>query len=255
MNTAGLYKKGVTKTLLIAWLRRWFRENGGKYAVVGISGGKDSFVTAKLLCEALGKDRVFGVLMPNGEQKDITDSRRIVEYLGIRFTTVNIKAGNDGLLGEVGKALNGLNINLDEYAKINTPARMRMATLYAIAGCIDGRVANTCNLSEDYVGYATKYGDGAGDFSPLNGLTVREVILLGLELGLPEDLVRKTPSDGLCGKTDEDNLGFTYETLDGYLLGDENVPGLTDEIIENIENRRVKNLHKLTFMEGFTGKI
>lgn len=251
MNTTGLYKKGVTKTLLIAWLRRWFIDNGGEYAVVGISGGKDSLVVAKLCCEALGPKRVFGVLMPNGEQKDIADSKKIVEYLGIKNVVVNISNGNQGLLN----AIDAAGVQLNDYARINTPARMRMATLYAIAGTINGRVANTCNLSEDYVGYATKYGDGAGDFSPLNGLTVREVIQLGIELGLPEEWVRKTPTDGLCGKTDEDNLGFTYETLDGYLLGDENVPGLTDEVIDNIENRRINNTHKLVFMEGFTGKI
>jgi NAD+ synthase len=201
-----------TKGDITKWLREWFEQNGpGCNAVVGISGGKDSSVVAALCVEALGKDRVVGMLMPNGEQPDIDAARRLVDFLGIRHLTINIKASVDSVLS--GLEENGVPVS----QQVNLPARIRMSTLYAVSQSVKGRVANTCNLSEDYVGYATRYGDGAGDFSPLANLTVTEVKEIGLSLGLPKDLVFKVPIDGLCGKTDEDNLGFTYDTLDRYI--------------------------------------
>ena len=131
----------------------------------------------------------------------------------------------------------------------NTPARIRMTTLYGVAAIIgDARVVNTCNRSEDYVGYSTKFGDSAGDFSPLMTLTVREVKLLGYQLGLPMEFIEKKPEDGLSGKTDEDNLGFTYNTLDDYLL--HNIKP-EPAILENIERRHRNNLHKLEPMPHF----
>lgn len=199
---------------LIEWIRAWFEENGkGCNAVIGISGGKDSTVVAGLCVAALGKERVIGVLMPNGEQKDIADSKRIVEFLGIKHFICNIKAATDGVLNSLAEC----GVEPNEQAKINLPPRVRMTTLYALSQTFNGRVANTCNLSEDYVGYSTRYGDSAGDFSPLGKLTVAEVKAIGKYLGLPIDLVDKTPSDGLCGYTDEDKLGFTYATLDKYI--------------------------------------
>ena len=201
-----------TKDELVAWIRDWFEENGkGCCAVVGISGGKDSSVVAALCAEALGTDRVVGVLMPNGEQSDIDCSRKLVAHLGITNYTVNIHAAVEGLYAALPA------IELSAQTKTNLPPRIRMATLYAVSQSVNGRVANTCNLSENWVGYSTRYGDDAGDFSPLGKLTVAEVLQVGMELGLPEDLVYKAPSDGLCGKTDEDNLGFTYATLDRYI--------------------------------------
>ncbi len=199
---------------LIEWIRAWFDENGKDCnAVIGISGGKDSTVVAGLCVAALGKGRVIGVLMPNGEQKDIADSKRIVEFLGIQHFVCNIKEATDGVLN----SLAACGVVPNEQAKINLPPRVRMTTLYALSQTFNGRVANTCNLSEDYVGYSTRYGDSAGDFSPLGKLTVAEVKAIGKYLGLPIDLVDKTPSDGLCGYTDEDKLGFTYATLDKYI--------------------------------------
>lgn len=106
---------------------------------------------------------------------------------------------------------------LNDVARINTPARIRMAVLYAVSAIIGGCVANTCNLSEDWVGYTTKFGDGAGDFSPIAEFTVTEVKEIGKELSLPDMFVNKVPIDGLCGKTDEENLGFSYEVLDKYI--------------------------------------
>ena len=199
---------------IVSWIRQWFEENGrGCNAIVGISGGKDSSVAAALCVKALGKERVIGVLMPNGEQSDIDMSKLLVEHLGIRHYVINIKAGYDGLLDEVKQQLG----EVSRDTTINLAPRLRMATLYAVGQSNNGRVVNTCNLSEDWVGYSTRYGDSAGDFSPLSMLCVRAVKAIGRVLGLPEVLIKKVPIDGLCGQTDEEKLGFTYETLDRYI--------------------------------------
>ena len=231
------------KDQVVQWIRDWFEENGkGCNAVLGVSGGKDSSVVAALCAEALGKDRVIGVTMPNGVQKDIDDSMRLINHLGIRHCNVNIGDTYQTLMEAVKEQLGTLGVEVSNQTTINMPPRLRMTTLYAVSQSMNGRVANTCNLSEDWVGYSTRYGDAAGDFSPLGGLTVREVIAIGKELGLPIDLVEKTPSDGLCGKTDEDNLGFTYAVLDHYIrtgeCEDPHVKALIDD-------KHVKNLFKL----------
>lgn len=206
------------KDQVVQWIRDWFEQNGpGCNAVIGISGGKDSSIVAGLCVEALGRDRVIGITMPNGVQKDISDSMKLINHLGIRYFNINIGEAYKALMGEVEKELRIKNLEVSNQTVINMPPRLRMTTLYAVSQSMNGRVANTCNLSEDWVGYSTRYGDAAGDFSPLGGLTVQEVKAIGKELGLPIDLVEKTPSDGLCGKSDEDNLGFTYAMLDKYI--------------------------------------
>ena len=198
----------------VQWIRDWFEQNGkGCNAVIGISGGKDSSVVAALCVKALGKDRVIGVLMPNGEQPDIDCSKQLVEYLGIPFYVCNIKEAVDGVL----QALEASGVEITRQTRVNLPPRIRMSTLYALSQSNNGRVANTCNLSEDWVGYSTRYGDAAGDFAPLGKLTVQEVKAIGFHLGLPHNLVEKVPSDGLTDRTDEDNLGFTYAALDKYI--------------------------------------
>lgn len=232
----------------VSWIKSFFEENGkGCNAVVGISGGKDSSVAAALCVEALGKDRVIGVLMPQGEQHDIDMAYMLVNHLGIKHYVVNIKAAVDGLLGSMPQDL-----NISVQSKINLPPRIRMSTLYAVSQSCNGRVVNTCNLSEDWVGYATRYGDAAGDFSPLSNLTVTEVKQIGNVLGLPRELVEKTPIDGLCGKTDEENLGFTYAELDKYIR---------EGVIENaetkalIDQKHAANLFKLQLMPSFKPEI
>ena len=199
------------KNECVEWIRDFFCQNGPDCnAVVGISGGKDSSVAAALCVEALGKDRVIGVLMPQGEQHDIDMAYLLVKTLGIKHFVVNI--------GDTVKALKeSMPIELSNQSIVNLPPRIRMATLYAISQSNNGRVVNTCNLSEDWVGYSTRYGDAAGDFSPMSNLTVTEVKEIGRVLGLPDVLVDKVPIDGLCGKTDEENLGFTYAELDIYI--------------------------------------
>jgi len=198
----------------VQWIKDWFEINGkGCNAVVGISGGKDSSIVAALCVEALGKERVIGVLMPNGEQKDIDCSKQLVAHLGIPYYVCNIKNAVDGVL----ESLQASGVEISRQTRVNLPPRIRMSTLYALSQSKNGRVANTCNLSEDWVGYSTRYGDAAGDFSPLGKLTVREVKAIGKYLNLPINLVEKVPSDGLTDKTDEDNLGFTYAALDEYI--------------------------------------
>lgn len=231
------------KTRCVAWIQEFFKNNGPDCkAVVGISGGKDSSVVAALCVEALGKDRVVGVLMPCGEQHDIDMARKLVNHLGIKSYEVNIKDALEGVLKGLG------DIELTTQARTNLPPRIRMTTLYVVSQSINGRVANTCNLSEDWVGYSTRYGDSVGDFSPLSRLTVTEVKQVGRLLGLPADLVDKVPIDGLCGKTDEENLGFTYAMLDTYIR-----EGICEDaaIKEKIDTLHKRNLFKLELMPCF----
>lgn len=231
-----------TKNEIVQWIREYFEANGKDCcAVIGISGGKDSSIVAALCVEALGADRVLGVLMPNGRQKDITDSMRLVEALGIASITVNIGGAYCNMVDVIGRSLP---TTISEQAKINLPPRLRMATLYAVAQSLarGGRVANTCNRSEDFVGYSTKFGDSVGDFSPLANLMVHEVIQVGHELSIPQDLVDKVPSDGLCGKTDEDNLGVSYQEIDRYIMDGCCAIEAHERLIESLH---WKNLHKL----------
>ncbi len=226
-----MFNAEKVKNECVAWIRKFFEENGpGCNAVLGISGGKDSSVAAALCVEALGKDRVIGVLMPCGDQFDIDMSYLLCDHLGIRRYVVNIKDAVNGLTG-------AMPIELSTQAKTNLPPRIRMAAVYAISQCFNGRVVNTCNLSEDWVGYSTRYGDAAGDFSPMSNLTVQEVKEIGRVLGLPDVLVDKVPIDGLCGKTDEDNLGFTYAELDRYIR--------TGEIEDQAKKARIDHLHRI----------
>ena len=242
---------------IVQWIRDFFEENGkGCNAVIGISGGKDSSVVAALCVEALGSERVIGVLMPNGTQADIEYAYDVVSKLKIASTTINIEDAVNGVLNKMGyyyvpvnpTAQKRIDIAPSQQTQVNLPARIRMATLYAVAQTCNGRVANTCNLSEDYVGYSTRYGDSVGDFSPLSNLTSDEVIAIGMELGLPEYLVNKTPSDGLCGLSDEDNLGFTYKTLNKYIR-----TGVCEDadIKAKIDEMHQKNLFKLQLMPTF----
>ena len=230
----------------VAWIRDFFEKNGrGCNAVVGISGGKDSSIVAALCVEALGKERVIGVLMPCGEQADIDMAELLVNHLGIEHYVVNI--------GETVKALHAaMPFELSRQSVTNVPPRVRMTVLYAVAQSHNGRVANTCNLSEDWVGYSTRYGDSVGDFSPCSHLTVAEMREIGRVLGLPAVLVDKVPIDGLSGKTDEDNLGFTYAVLDRYIRTGEIDDAATKALIDD---RHAKNLFKLELMPSFDPEL
>ena len=210
-------------------------------AVIGISGGKDSTIAAALLVEALGADRVYGVLMPNGEQHDLVTAMEVCTYLGIEYSVVNIKDICDQIYTTIPIVAENTNV------KINTPPRVRMTILYAYAAALNGRVINTSNRSEKYIGYFTKYGDGAGDFAVLNSYTATEVIAIGHALGIPAKYVDKTPEDGLSGKTDEEKLGFTYEELDDYITN--NVyPNIST--LEKINHMHTISKHKVDVMPG-----
>ena len=232
------------KDQCVAWIREFFEKNGPTCnAVVGISGGKDSSIAAALCVEALGKDRVIGVLMPQGQQHDIDMAYLLVNHLGIRHYEINIKAAADALVGAISDQM-----ELSTQSLVNLPPRIRMTTLYAVSQSHNGRVVNTCNLSEDWVGYSTRYGDSVGDFSPMSHLTVTEVKQIGYLLGLPKELVDKTPIDGLCGRTDEDNLGFTYAELDVYIRTGYIADPVKKELIDR---KHQANLFKLELMPAF----
>jgi NAD+ synthase len=230
------------KDEIVQWIRDFFKKNGDDcFAVVGISGGKDSSVTGALCATALGADRVYGVLMPQGEQHDSDVSRELVKFLNIKHAVINIKDSVDSLFAAIEKS--GLPLN--GQAKTNTPARMRMAALYAVSAMVGGRVVNTGNLSEAWVGYFTKFGDGAGDLSPLSRLTASEVKIIGRELGLPSMFIDKVPEDGLSGLTDEENMGFSYGVLDKLIREGE----CEDPAIKKkIDDLRQNNRHKLNPM-------
>ena len=232
----------------VEWIRDFFSKNGPDCnAVVGISGGKDSSIVAALCVEALGKDRVIGVLMPQGEQHDIDMAYLLVNHLGIRHFVVNVKDAIDGIVKNL-----PTDIEITPQTLQNLPPRIRMSTLYAVSQSLNGRVANTCNLSEDWVGYSTRYGDSVGDFSPVSHLTVTEIKQIGYLLGLPRELVDKTPIDGLCGKSDEENLGFTYAELDVYIRTGKIEDQTKRELIDK---KHKANLFKLELMPSFKPKF
>ena len=243
-----MFNAEKVKNECVQWIRDFFEANGkGCNAVLGISGGKDSSVAAALCVEALGKDRVIGVLMPQGEQHDIDKAFMLVDHLGIKHYVINIKSAVDAILENLPNEL-----EITAQSKQNLPPRIRMSTLYAVSQSCNGRVCNTCNLSEDWVGYSTRYGDSVGDFSPMSKLTVYEGKKIGYALGLPKELVDKVPIDGLCGKSDEDNLGFTYAELDKYIrtgeIDDENKKAI-------IDRKHNANLFKLQLMPIFDPNI
>lgn len=234
-----MFDAKVTKDRIVNWIRNWFEWNGPDCnAVIGISGGKDSTIVAALCVEALGKDRVIGVLMPNGVQKDITDSSKVCEILGIKSHVVNIGPAIEALKNQIG-------FGLSEQAETNLPARIRMSTLYAVSQSNNGRVVGTCNASENYIGYFTRYGDGASDVEPIGNLTVDEVIQIGDYLGLPYELVHKRPDDGLPNSSpDEEKVGFTYSELDKYIRDGVEPEGVCTNNPDLKKIDKIKSMHE-----------
>lgn len=248
-----MYKFDAAKETknLIKWIKEWFNENGKDcMAVVGISGGKDSSIVAALCVEALGKNRVIGVLMPQGEQSDIEYSKMLVDFLDITRITCNI----EGAVNKVLESFEGV-VSPTPQTTTNLPARIRMATLYAISQSVNGRVANTCNLSETLLSWETRWGDAVGDFAPISDLTVEEVKAVGYELGLPRELIEKIPSDGLCGSTDEDALGFKYSVMDKYIrtgkIDDKDVKKKIDNRVEKYRFKRMPIPYYKTNMKRY----
>lgn len=254
MENTYTFDAARTTEELIQWVKDYFAEAGDNTnAILGMSGGKDSTVAAAVLCKALGPDRVIGVSMPQGSQS-LNDADKICEYLGMKMYTVNIGQAFDGLLEGIkyaGEVLSKPSVQ-------NIPPRLRMATLYAIGQTNNARVVNTCNLSEDYIGYATKFGDGAGDFSVFANLTVTEVLAIGDYLGVPYQWVHKTPDDGLPHSCpDEEKIGFTYAELDIYIRTGKAPEGYVHDNpeeglkVDKIDRMRKANLHKLLPMPSY----
>jgi len=234
---------------LIEYTREWFNKFGqDSRAILGISGGKDSSVTAAVLKEAIGADRIRGIIMPNGQMSDLDDAKLLVDFLGIPNEVVPITDYYNAAIATFEKAST---FEVTKDLKINLAPRLRMSTLYAVAQGqeVTSFVVNTCNASEDYVGYSTKFGDAAGDVSLLQDFTVTEVLQIGEYLGLPDKLVHKVPSDGLSGMSDEDKLGFTYAALDEYISNpDADIP---EETKQSIYRKHKANLHKIELMPAF----
>lgn len=218
----------------IEWIKKWFEKNGPDCnAIVGISGGLDSSVVAALCVEALGEDRVIGIMMPEGKQDDIDSAYDLINYLGIDSYCLNIRNAVNAIYDEMYTSY----IELTRQTLINCPARVRMTTLYAVSQSMNGRVANTCNLSEDWVGYSTRWGDSVGDFAPIAMFTKTEIKEMAKLLGLPQHLIDKTPSDGLSGMTDEENFGFSYAILDKYIRTGICEDEKTKEKIDKLHNQ------------------
>ena len=239
------------KDRIIQWLQKYKELTNCKGVVLGISGGKDSTVVAMLAKKVWG-DNVFGVLMPNGTQKDIDDAIRVCETLHINYRIVNINDAYRGLLDAIEYCPGLASLEISDKAKTNIPPRLRMTTIYAIAQTLGYRVIGTGNASERTIGWTTKWGDSAYDFNPIACLTCTEVVKLGIELakefGLDETLVNKKPSDGLTGKSDEDNFGFTYKQLDDWiLLGTSG----NNEIDDKIQLLRERGMHKQSMPKIF----
>ena len=232
---------------LVAAIRETAAKQGFTRVVLGISGGKDSTVTAALCARALGPDNVYGVMLPDGVQKDLADSRRVCGALGIRHRVVNIGGIHEALRTvtdqEQETAEEGeFTVPRNRRAAVNVPPRLRMTTLRYIAQALNARLAGTGNLSEATVGYCTKDGDTSCDFSVLGRLTSVEVVQIGLTMEeIPRDLVEKTPTDGLTGRSDEENLGLRYADIHAYIRCGTCGNAETDEAIRRME---AANMHK-----------
>ena len=233
-----------TAEKLVKWLKDYFDNNGQPInAVVGCSGGKDSTVVLAALTKAIGPDRIYAILMPNGEQADIDDSYKICEYLGLKPHVCNIQDAYNGVVGSVSGEFEPTG-----QMKINLAPVLRMTTLKAISQCVNGRFTCNGNASEAYIGWFTIDGDDRGSVKPLINMTVTEVIQVGEALGLPDWMIHKTPTDGLCGQTDEDKFGFTYEVLDKYIRTGE-IDDL--EVKAKIDDMHKRNAFKLKPMPSF----
>lgn len=216
------------------FIKDYVENSKAKGIVIGMSGGKDSFITAKLCANAIGKENVLGVLMPNGESQDLEIAIENCKEIGIRYYKVDISHIYKDIISSTKDVLEGERQNLLDISTINTPPRIRMTLLYAIAGSLNYLVANTSNLSETMIGYTTKWGDNVGDFSPIGKYTKTEVCKIGIELGLSPKYVLKTPDDGLSGKSDEEKIGFTYDELDKFIRFGE----------KNENHNKIEKMHK-----------
>lgn len=218
--------------------KEWAERTNTSKMVIGISGGKDSSVVAAAAVSIFGEENVIGVLMPQYVQSDIDYSKELVKFLNIDSLTIDIGRAVESIITTIAITTN--KILISDNTLINLPARIRMSTLFAVAQSAGGKVINTCNLSEDMVGYSTLFGDNAGCYAPISELTVTEVIELGKFLSLPEHFLIKPPADGLCGKTDEEKLGFSYSELDNFIRHNEGTEEFKNKILDLYNKNKFK---------------
>ena len=196
--------------------KEWAKAHKVQRWVVGVSGGVDSTVVLSLAAQIFGKDNVWGVMLPCGSQRDISDSEHIIALTGVHRMLINIADSVGSLEREYAMNLKDGGIT-SEQAHINLPPRIRLAALYMVSQSLGAMVLNTSNLSEDMLGYATLWGDTCGSYAPIQGLTKTEVVALAEYIGVPRPLAFKTPADGLQEKSDEERLGLTYAAVDKYI--------------------------------------
>ena len=225
---------------IIKWLKDIVPIMKSDKVIIGISGGKDSTVCAALCVEAFGKDNVYGILMPNGEQADIEDAKKVCEILDIKYNIINISYIYKTFMNYIEFSTD---ISLSKESLINLQPRIRMTILYTLAQTLGMRVCGTGNLSEKTVGYFTKWGDGAYDFNPIGNLTSKEVVEIGLTYdNIPKELILKTPTDGLSGMTDEEKLGISYDSIHNYLRDYKNFNNVDEK--NKIKNKEIGATHK-----------
>ena len=200
----------------ILWIRNYVKNAGAKGVVLGLSGGKDSAVVLAMAVKALGKENVITVSMPcHSQNADYDDAKAAAERYGVKFITADLTRAYDEFENAIHSVIGETGIEeLSGEAKVNAKPRLRMTCLYAIAQSLGYLVIGTGNLCEAMVGYTTKWGDSASDFNPLANFTVREVFRIGDFLGVPEQILKRAPSDGLGGQTDEEKLGVTYAQIE-----------------------------------------
>ncbi|WP_027339252.1 NAD+ synthase [Halonatronum saccharophilum] len=228
------YKK-VTEQLVL-WIRDKINEAGCDGAVVGLSGGVDSSVTA-LLCKRAVPDKTLGVIMPcRSNPQDKEDAQLLASAFDIEYKFINLEETYLTLLNSLGVS------SEDGLAVANIKPRLRMTTLYYYAASCNSLVVGTDNKSELKLGYFTKFGDGGIDLAPLGDLVKSEVREIAKVLGVPDKIIEKAPSAGLWdGQTDESELGISYDQVDEYILtgkGEKKVKDVVDSLA-------TKNEHKL----------
>jgi len=232
--------------VLVAWLKEKIENAGAKGAVIGLSGGIDSSVTAVLCKQALG-DNLLGITMPcYSSKKDLEDACLVADKFDINYLIKDLSPVLSNFLQVLDESKE---IGQSDMVVANMKPRLRMITLYYYAARNNYLVVGTDNWSELKVGYFTKYGDGGVDLAPLGRLVKTEVKELARYLGIPDKIIDKPPSAGLWeGQTDEGEMGLSYELLDKYILTGE-VPLAARKRIEELVKRSVHKLNSIPIPE------
>lgn len=237
-----------TANEIIEFIRKYYKENNLKGAVIGISGGKDSGVVAGLFARAIGASNVTGIWMPcHSKNEDKQNAILLSRHFGFELKEFDLTNLYDNYV----KQFSEINSSEEDYLKdsnINIKPRFRMATLYYYAAYLSKKnkgvyiVPGTSNKCELYVGYFTKGGDDVSDIRVLADLTVDEVIKVGEAIGVPDVIVHKTPDDGLSGLTDEEKLGVKYSEIADIIQN--NGINISDDIKDKIIKLHKNNSHK-----------